>query len=72
MTGKCYVLITGIIFCLVSVMHLLRVLYHVPVQIGGWLAPEWISWLGFIGPGILSIWAFRIRASCDCKDDPEH
>jgi hypothetical protein len=27
-----------------------------------WHAPFWISWGGFIGAGILCIWAFRLSA----------
>jgi len=58
MAGKGYLVISGIFFGVVSVLHLIRVLFHVPVQIGTWQAPFAISWGGFIGAGILCVWAF--------------
>ena len=60
MIGKGYLVISCIIFCLVAILHLIRVLFHIPVQIGGWSAPFWISWVGFIVLSILSIWALRL------------
>jgi hypothetical protein len=62
MIGKGYLVISGIVFCLVAILHLFRVLFHVPIQIGAWAAPFWMSWGGFIGAGILCIWAFRLRS----------
>lgn len=62
MTGKGYLVISGIIFCLVAILHLVRVLFSIPVQIGNWETPFWISWVGFIAAAILCIWAFRLSA----------
>jgi len=46
--GKAYLAISGGIFCLVALLHLMRIVFHVPVQIGEWLAPFWISSGGFV------------------------
>jgi hypothetical protein len=58
--GKGYVAISGGIFCLVALLHLLRISFHVPVQIGVWSAPLWISWGGFVATSVLCIWALRL------------
>ncbi|KAA3658558.1 MAG: hypothetical protein DWQ10_10935 [Calditrichaeota bacterium] len=60
MSMKNYTILTGIIFGLVSLMHLLRVILSVDVFIGTWPTPEWISWFGFIGSGFFSFWAFKL------------
>jgi len=54
---KAYAAISGGIFCLVALLHLTRIVFHVPVQIGAWPAPFWISWGGFVGTGVLCAWA---------------
>ncbi len=60
MTIKAYLLVSGIFFFLVAGLHLARLVYQVPVQVGAWIAPVWMSFGGFIVPGILSVLAFRL------------
>lgn len=46
--------ISGTIFGIVSVLHLLRVVSVVSVTIGGWELPMWVNMMGFLAAGILS------------------
>lgn len=57
---KGYLVISGIIFSLVALAHLLRLLNHWDVVIGPWNAPMFLSWGGLIVPGCLAAWAFRL------------
>lgn len=60
MGKKGYLVISGIIFLLVAIFHLIRVLFSIPVLFGTWQVPFWISWVGFILTVILCIWAFML------------
>lgn len=51
-------IVVGIIFAIVSLMHLLRLIYKSEVVIAGKAIPLWVSVLGFIIPLLLSIWVF--------------
>jgi hypothetical protein len=51
--------IAALFLALVAVMHLLRVLFHVPVTAGIVEIPMWASVLGVIGPGALAVWLWR-------------
>lgn len=52
---KLFTRIGSIIFAIVSLAHLLRLLFNSEIIIGGWVAPMWISWVGMIIPGVLSV-----------------
>jgi len=58
MPGK-YVVVSGAIFGLVAVAHVVRALYQWPVQIGGLDVPVWGSWVGMVVAGGLCVWAFQ-------------
>ena len=62
---KRYCVISGILFTLVAVAHLLRIVYGWPVLIGDYGAPMWMSWVGLIIPGGLAVWAFRIAGKAE-------
>ena len=49
-------LIAAIIFGLVSVAHLLRLIFRVQVTICAIAVPIWLSVLGFIFAGALAVW----------------
>lgn len=51
-------IVAGIIFAIVTLMHLLRLIFKTEVIIGGKIIPMKISIIGFIIPLILSIWMF--------------
>jgi len=38
----------GTLLSIVSILHLLRLVFGIEVNIGGWMAPFWLSWLGTI------------------------
>lgn len=51
-------IVAGIIFGIVSLMHLLRLIFKSEVIIAGKTIPMWVSVIGFILPLLLSIWMF--------------
>lgn len=55
-------IVAGIVFAFVALMHLLRISYKTQIIIGGKLIPIWISMIGFIIPLVLSIWMFIASA----------
>jgi len=60
---KTYHYVSGSLFAVVALVHLLRLINHWPLILGTWDAPMYVSWLGLIGPGFLSIWSFRLVRS---------
>lgn len=54
-------LIAGIVFGFVSLMHLLRAVFTVSITIGSYIIPIWVSWVGFIVAFILSVIMFTAR-----------
>ncbi len=59
---RAYILITGVIFAIVALVHLLRLLLDWPAQVGGLAVPSWVSWIAFLVAGALAIWAFSLVA----------
>ncbi len=57
---KTYHLISGIIFGLVALAHLLRIINQWPLILGPWSAPMLISWIGLFITGYLCIWSFSL------------
>ena len=58
MSTKIYLAVSGIIFVIVAVLHLLRLIYLWPAQIGTLTIPMWASCAAlFIASGLF-IWAF--------------
>lgn len=57
---KTALLIAGIIFLTVSILHLLRAFSNIEVKIGNYILPRWLSLLGFIFPFLLSLWMFYL------------
>lgn len=51
-------LVAGIIFSFVALMHLLRLIYNSTVLIAGKKIPMWVSFIGVIFPLLLAIWMF--------------
>ena len=64
MSNQQYLVISGVLFVLVSLAHLLRIVLGVPVHVDATAVPMAVSWVGFIVPGALAWWAYRLnRAS---------
>ena len=61
MNSKTYCAVSGAVFAVVALAHLLRALQQWPIAIAGWNAPLELSWLAAIGAGALSVWAFAAR-----------
>jgi len=48
MTHKSYTLTVGVIFFVVAILHLLRIVFQWDAMVGGWLVPQWVSWVAVI------------------------
>lgn len=59
MGKQIYCLVSGVIFALVALLHLLRLLNSWAVQIGPFAIPTALSVLGLVFFALLSLWAFR-------------
>jgi len=55
---RAYLLVSGLLFGVVAVVHILRLAYGWPVQIAGFMVPLDVSWAGIVVPGALCVWAF--------------
>ena len=59
---RAYLVVSGVIFGAVALLHILRLSLNWPVDLAGWAVPLWFSWVGLIVTGALCIWAFRLAA----------
>ena len=59
---KLYHYISGSVFGIVAIGHLLRLINAWLVVLGPWTAPMVASWIGLAIAGCLSIWSFRLIA----------
>ena len=57
---RAYLIVSRTLFALISLFHLARMLTHWPAVLGGWAAPLWVSSLGFVVAGALSVWAAQL------------
>ena len=60
MNRRSYCVVTGIIFIVIALLHLLRIIYHWRVVIGLWSAPDWISWVALVVAGYLGYEGIRL------------
>jgi hypothetical protein len=60
MERKTYLTLAGAIFALVSLAHLLRAVMGWPVVIAGWAVPMWLSWVAFVGAGVLGYFGLNL------------
>ena len=61
MSHKTYAVVTGIIFLLIALLHLLRLLYGWEAIIAGWSVPDWVSVVALMIAGYLAYEGFRLR-----------
>ena len=54
MKQKEYIIFSGIIFGIVAIFHLFRLVNSMPVTMGSWNVPVWISAVGVIIAGFLA------------------
>jgi len=50
--------VAGVVFTVVTLVHILRLFYHWSVVIAGVIIPSYVSVVGIIFAGILAIWMF--------------
>lgn len=55
-----YLLIVGVIFAVVTLAHLVRVLYQTDIIIYGWEVPIFLSWFGIAVAGYLTYASFHL------------
>jgi len=55
-----YCVVSGALFALVALAHLLRIVYGMSIQVDEFVVPMLVSWIGFIVPAALAVWAFRL------------
>jgi len=60
MTPKAYATITGTVFLVVALAHLLRVFGGLEFRVDGWDLPSWGSVVAAVVAGYLSYAGFRI------------
>ena len=56
-----YCLVSGVLFALVALAHLLRIVNDIPVLVDDYDVPMLLSWIGFAVPAGLAVWAFRLK-----------
>ena len=57
---KEYCLVSGILFAMVALAHLLRIVFGMAVQVDEVDVPMLFSWVGLVVPAGLAFWAFRL------------
>ncbi len=60
MAYKKYCVVSGALFALVALAHLLRIAYGMTMQVDEYAVPMFVSWVALVVPAALSVWAFRI------------
>lgn len=64
MGQKAYGIVSGIVFAVVAVMHLVRLINQTEVQFGAHTMPMFASVLGLLAAGALSAWGFSLACRC--------
>jgi hypothetical protein len=59
---RTYNTLTALLFLIIAALHLLRIVFGWPAQIGGWSIPVWVSWLALVATGVLAALGFRQNA----------
>jgi hypothetical protein len=57
---RAYLMVSRSLFALIALFHLTRMLAHWSAVIGGWTVPLWVSGLGFLVAGALSVWGAQV------------
>ena len=60
MGHKNYCVVSGVLFLLVALAHMLRIVNGMSIQIDDFSVPMLASWIGMVVPAGLAFWAFRI------------
>ena len=60
MSQKTFIGVSGTIFGIIAILHLLRAIYGWPAHIGTLEVPTWASWLSVLVAGYLAVTAFML------------
>jgi len=52
--------ITGTIFGIVAILHLLRIITGIQVLIGDFTLPVWVNWMGLLAASFLCCWLWIV------------
>ena len=52
--------LSGTIFGIVALMHILRLITKISVDIGNWQMPMWVNYFGFAGGVFLCVFLWNI------------
>jgi hypothetical protein len=63
MNATLYQKVSGTVFAIVALAHLYRIVNGIAINVGDAFVPMAFSYLGFLIPGALSVWAFRLSGS---------
>jgi len=63
MSVKTFLRVSGVIFLVVAVVHLLRLVFQWEVILAGWPAPVWLSAVAFAIAAALAFEGFRLSKS---------
>ena len=59
---RTYLMVAGVIFTIVAVVHIWRVFFGITVEIDGWTLPLWLSWIGVLITTYLAYTSFHLAA----------
>ena len=62
MREKSYLMVAGLIFTVVGLVHLWRLFASADLIIGGWAVPLWLSWFGVAATVYLAYMSFHLAA----------
>ena len=57
---RAYLRVSGAVFGVIALLHIVRLLLDWPAQVAGWVVPLWVSWIAILAAGALCVWAFRL------------
>ena len=62
LSNKTFLIASGVIFLIISILHLLRIIFNLQVLVGSLLVriPMLVSWIGLIISAYLAYEAFRL------------
>ena len=60
MSSRAYIAISGTLFSLVALAHLVRVIENWIMQVAQWSVPMEVSWVAFVITFALALWAFNL------------
>ncbi len=62
MNDRVYLIISGVFFSLVFLLHLFRLLFNWEIQVASWHPPIGFSWGGLVVGGVLAAWGLYLAS----------